>query len=421
MNMQDIQFDVAVIGGGAAGLMAAIRAAEKGVRVALVERNDDFGRKLLMAGGGRCNLTQAEFDDKELVKKYGRNGKFLFSAFSVFGPQRLIGFFEARGVKTKVEKNGRVFPVTDRGRDVLEALKAVLKENNVTLLTESRVDAIETENGRITKLVLKKGEVTAHNYIIATGGKSYPASGSTGQGFEWAKQLGHKVTEPKPVLVPIRTRENWVEFMQGVSLTDVSMSVWQNNKKIVSDRGEMLFAHFGITGPLVLNLSRKISELFAQGEVKVKIDLKPNLTLEQLDEIVIRDFEKNAAKRLGNCLVSLVSPRMLALILDLSGVNMKEFASRVSKEDRKKIVKLIKSLELNVEELFGFDRAMVTSGGVSIKEIDPKTMKSRLIENLYFAGEVIDVDGPTGGYNLQMCWSTGYVAGDAAASTRQTS
>lgn len=416
MTNQDIQFDVAVIGGGAAGMMAAIRAAEKGARVAIVERNDDFGRKLLMAGGGRCNLTQAEFNDAELVKRYGRNGKFLFSAFAAFGPKRVIGFFEARGLKTKVEKNGRVFPVTDRGRDVLEVLKSILKENNVNLLTESRVDAIECEDGKITKLVLKKGEITAHKYILCTGGKSYPASGSTGQGYAWAEQLGHKVIEPKAVLVPLKTREAWVENVQGVSLTDVDLSVWANGKKMASQNGDMLFAHFGLTGPLVLNLSSRIKELFDQGEVKVKIDLKPHLTLEQLDAVAQKDFEKNAAKRLSNCLVSLVSPKLLELIFELSGVNVKEYASRVNREDRKKIVNLIKGLELNVDELFGFDRAMVTSGGVSIKEIDSKTMRSKLIDNLYFAGEVIDVDGPTGGYNLQMCWSTGYVAGENAAS-----
>lgn len=415
MDERDLQFDVAVIGGGPAGLMAAVRAAEKGARVAVVERNDDFGRKLLMAGGGRCNLTQAEFDDRELAAKYGRNGKFLFSAFAKFGPKRVIGFFEARGVKTKTEKNGRVFPVTDRGRDVLEALKKILKENNVNLLTESRVDGIECEGNRISKLILKKGEVTAHNYILATGGKSYPASGSTGQGYAWAEELGHKIVEPKPVLVPVMVREEWVKDVQGVSLSDVTLSLWQHGKKVSEGNGEMLFAHFGLTGPMVLNMSRKIAGLMPEGEVKIKIDLKPHLAPEQLDAVVVKDFEKNAAKRLGNCLESLLSPKLLEVVFNISGVNTKEYASRISREDRKKIVNIIKGMEFTVDGLFGFDRAMVTSGGVSIKEIDPKTMRSKLIENLYFAGEIIDVDGPTGGYNLQMCWSTGYAAGEAAA------
>ena len=415
MTNQDIQFDVAVIGGGPAGLMAAIRAAEKGARVAIVERNDNFGRKLLMSGGGRCNLTQAEFVDQQLVKKYGRNGKFLFSALAKFGPKRLVGFFEAKGLKTKIEKNGRVFPVTDRAHDVLEILKNILKENNVTLLTETRVDEIVCEGNQISKLILKKGELTAHRYILATGGKSYPASGSTGNGYKWAAEMGHKIIEPKPVLVPIKTVEAWVQDVQGLSLSDVVLSLWQQNKKVYEDRGEMLFAHFGITGPLVLNSSRKVSELLHGGEVKLKIDLKPNLTIEQLDAVIQKDFEKNASKRLSNCLVSLLAPRMLELVFALSQVNTKEYASRINRNDRKKIIKTIKELELNVSELFGFDRAMVTSGGVSIREVDSKTMQSKLIENLYFAGEILDLDGPTGGYNLQLCWSTGYVAGEAAS------
>jgi len=416
MYDKDIQFDVAVIGGGPSGMMAAICAAKKGARVALIEKNDRLGIKLLMAGNGRCNFTQNEKDLNELVKKYGKNGRFLYSSLAAFGPEKIITFLEKAGIRTKVEKDNRVFPVSDQGKDVLGVLENMLKENNVTFLLKSTVEEIEFESGEIKKIILnKKREIAAHNYIFAVGGKSYPSTGSAGQGYEWAKKIGHSIIEPQPLLVPIETREKWVEELAGIGVHSCAMSVWQNGKKQVAAEGDMLFTHLGVSGPLVLNLSRSIRPILENGEVKIKIDFKPYLTFEKLDEILRKDFEKNASKKLANCLADLLSPKLLAFLLKHSGLDLEKHAAKISKQERHALINLFKGLELTVEKLFGFERAMVTGGGVSTKEIDSKTMRSKIIKNLFFAGEIIDVDGPTGGYNLQMCWATGFIAGVESA------
>jgi len=408
------QFDVLVIGGGAAGLMAAGRAAHRGARVALVEKNNRYGIKLLMTGNGRCNVTQDKDNAVELSKAY-KNGRFLLNAFKTFGPNKLREFLKKQGVETKVEKNGRVFPTSDQGKDVLDALYQYCRDNMVTFFnTEEVVDIIAGGN-KIEKVVTKKKEISAISYVLATGGKSYPATGSRGQGYAWAEKLGHKIVEPQPALVPIKVQEEWIEDLQGISAHNVGLTVFQNNKKIAHDTGDSMFAHFGLSGPLALNMSREIAKVITDGEVKIVLDLKPELSFEKLDEIVRHDFEKNKTKQLINCLHDIVSPKILELIFKLSGLDLKKHAANISKTDRQKLVKMFKGLELTVEDLFGFEKAMVTSGGVSTREIDSQTMRSKLIENLFFAGEIIDVDGPTGGYNLQICWSTGYVAGENAA------
>lgn len=414
MNNNDTQFDVVVIGGGPAGLMAAVCAAKKGARTAILEKNDRFGIKLLMTGNGRCNLTQNESNIPELVKKYGKNGRFLFSALSIFGPQELMDFFVSLGVETKTEKDGRVFPISDQGKDVLNALEKIIKENNVNIFRESSVAGFEREGDVITKVLLKKGQITAKNFIIATGGKSYPSTGCNGQGYEWAKSFGHTIIEPQPSLVPIETKEKWEE-LQGVSAHNCQINVWQNGRKCATDNGDIMFAHFGLSGPLTLNISREVREIIDNGEVVLKIDLKPYLSFEQFDEIVRRDLEKNASKNFGNCLVDIFSPKLLEFLLNRSGIDIQKHAAKISKKERHEFVHMCKNLEMSVENLFGFERAMVTSGGVSTKEIDSKTMRSKIVKNLFFAGEIIDVDGPTGGYNLQMCWATGYVAGNASS------
>jgi predicted Rossmann fold flavoprotein len=409
------QFDVLVIGGGPAGLMAAGRAAEKGARVALVEKNDRYGIKLLMTGNGRCNVTQESDDMLELAKAY-KNGRFLLSAFNMFGPSRMMGFLKSHGLETKIEKNGRVFPVSDQSKDVLEIMYQYCRNNMVTFFNTEEVKDIVANGNSIEKIITKKKEISAEKYILATGGKSYPQTGSSGQGYDWAEKMGHKIVEPEAVLVPIKTRETWVEELQGVGAGSVEISAWQGGKKKFSDIGDVMFAHYGLSGPLVLNMSRKIAQLNAQGEVKLKIDFKPYLKPEKLDEIIRADFERNASKQLVNCLQDLFSPKLLDFLLKRSGLDLKKHASSISKKERQKLVDLFKSLEMTVDSLFGFEKAMVTSGGVATKEIDSKTMKSKIIDNLYFAGEIIDVDGPTGGYNLQICWSTGYLAGESAAS-----
>lgn len=409
------QFDVVVIGAGPAGMMAAIRAAQKGARVALLDKKETPGAKLLMTGNGRCNLTQDESDIVKLSEKYGKKGKFLLASFKAFRPKAVRDFFAAIGVPTKVEKDGRVFPESDQSKNVLEALMKNIKEHNITLLYGSDIVDFEIADKKITKIVLKKREIIAKNIVIATGGKSYPNTGSMGAGYEWAKKMGHTVIEPTPILVPIKTKEDWVGELQGVSANSVSISIFQNNKKKFYEDGSLMFAHFGLSGPLALNISRELAHIINEGEIKLVIDLKPYLSFEKLDEIVRKDFEKNGNVKLKNCLGDLFSPKLLDFLLRYSGLDVEKHAARISKKERQKLVALFKNLEMNVESLFGFEKAMATSGGVSTKEIDSKTMQSKKIENLFFAGEIIDVDGPTGGYNLQICWSTGFVAGENAA------
>lgn len=412
MERKTFDFDVVVIGGGPAGVMAAGRAAEKGARVALVEKNDKIGRKLLMTGNGRCNITQAEFEDAKLIEKYGKNGKFLTSSFTIFGVHRVMDFFEKRNLKLKIEKTGKIFPDNDKASDVIDTLYGYLHDNGVTTLFGNEVVNIDMEGKEISRIILKKGEITAKNYVIATGGRSYPHTGSTGKGYDWAEKLGHTVRDPKPALVPINAKNSWLESAQGISLGRVALNVYQGGKKKFSQTGDMIFTHFGISGPVVLNISRQIGELLEKGEVKILIDLKPQLSVEKLDEVLQHEFYKNSVKKLANTLGDFYAPKLFELLLQVCGLDATKQLARISKEERKKIVKFSKELEIEVDSLLGFDRAMITSGGVSVREVDPKTMRSKIVSNLFFAGEILDLDGPTGGYNLQICWSTGYVAGD---------
>ncbi|HBU11116.1 MAG: FAD dependent oxidoreductase [Parcubacteria group bacterium GW2011_GWC1_36_108] len=411
------QFDVVVVGAGPSGMMAAIRAAQKGARVALVDKKEEPGKKLLMAGNGRCNLTQDQDNVVELSNLY-KNGRFLLSAFNAFRPGSVQEFFAGNGVPTKVEKNGRVFPLSDRAEDVLGALTNVLKENNITFLYKSHIVdfSLDGEN-KISKIKLKKRELFPKNVIIAVGGKSYPATGSMGDGYQWAAKMGHKIIEPMPVLVPIKIKEDWVGELQGVSAGSVSITVYQGGKKKFSNEGDLMFTHYGFSGPLALNMSRNIAKLVSQSDDDIKfiLDLKPYLNFEQLDEIILTDFERNADKKLSNCLHDVFSPKLLDFVLRYSGLDMEKHAAKISRKERHILVNLVKNLSITFDSLFGFEMAMVTSGGVSTREIDSRTMGSKIVPNLYFAGEIIDVDGPTGGYNLQMCWSTGYLAGESAA------
>jgi len=410
--------DVAVIGGGAAGMMAAGKAAESGAKVILLEKNDTLGKKLAITGKGRCNITQNESDVRALVSAYGNNGKFLFSAFSFFGPEQTMNFFESKGLKLKTERGGRVFPESDNAGDVIRVLRNYLRENGVEIILEAQNLMIDTtvDKKNIKKLRFKNGEVAAKNYIICTGGKSYPATGSTGEGHEWIKKIGHTVSDLTPALVPIKTREGWIKDLQGLSLKNVELSVWQNDKKVESRFGEMLFTHFGVSGPIVLDISKKVGELLKNGPVKLKLDLKPALDMEKLDQRVQRDFKEFQNKQFKNALGELLPIKMIPLFIKLSGINPEKQVNEITREERQKLAELLKGLEIEVKELMGFDLAVVTSGGVNLKEIDPKTMKSKVADNLYFAGEILDIDGPTGGYNLQVAWSTGYVAGNNAAS-----
>lgn len=414
-SQKDEKFDVAVIGGGPSGLIAAGRAGELGARVILIEKNDVLGKKLLMTGNGRCNLTQAEFNIRELIERFGENGKFLFSSISVFGTKETIDFFNKLGLETKVERGGRVFPVSDDSRDVLNTLVEYIEKNSVKVRLNSKVTDIEREEDKISYIIIGEEKIFADKYIICTGGKSYPGTGSTGDGFKWATKLGHSVTELFPSLVPIKISDEWVKELQGLSLKNVELNIYHNNKKQYSIFGEMLFTHFGISGPIVLTASKLIGQLLKKGEVKVSIDLKPALDFTKLDKRILRDFQEYQNKLFKNSLKDLLPQKLIPVIIRLSGIDPDKQVNSITKKERYKIISILKNLEMNVSGLLGFDHSLVTSGGVNIKEIDPKIMKSKLIKNLYFAGEIIDIDGPTGGYNLQMCWTTGYIAGQNAA------
>jgi predicted Rossmann fold flavoprotein len=417
MQEKENNYDVAVIGGGPAGMMASIAAAELGKKVVLIEKNSELGVKLLLTGKGRCNITQAEFDLRKLVEKFGKNGDFLFSPFSFFSVRNTIDFFENAGLKIKVERGKRAFPESDRAEDVLGAIARLLKKNNVFVLCGAQARGFEKQGNKITKLLLKNGEIIAKNYIICTGGKAFPGTGSTGEGFDWVKSLGHKVTELAPALVPIEIKEDYGKELQGLSLKNVEMSAFQNGKKKFSEFGECLFAHFGLSGPIILDISKKIGELLKTGKIELSLDMKPALDLQVLDKRLQRDFAKYQNKIFKNSLNDLLPQKMIPFIIRLSGIDPEKKINGITKTERYNLARLLKGVKMEVQGLLGFGEAIVTSGGISLKEIDSKTMRSKIIDNMFFAGEILDVDGPTGGYNLQVCWSTGYLAGKSAAIT----
>ena len=404
------KFDVAVIGAGPAGLISAFQAARNGLRVVLIEKNSAFGKKFLLTGGGRCNLTNAEFDLRKLAENYN-NGEFLFHAFSVFGPKETIEFFEKLGIKTKTENNKRVFPKNQDAKQILETFKKYLTENRVEILLNSEILDFEKKAGNITKIILKSGEISAKQYILATGGKSYSKTGSDGFGYQLAEKLGHKIEKPTPALSPIMLKEEWIKNLQGLSLADIQINVFQNNKKQFSEQGEILFTHYGLTGPAALNISGKVESLLEKGEVKIIMDLFPLLNQELLLEGLEKDLKKYPKQTIKNILSVFVPERMAGAVLDIAKIDKNKIANNISKVERAEIVKTLKNIELTAQEVFGFEAAMVTKGGISLKEIDHKTMQSKIIKNLSFAGEILDVDGKTGGFNLQLCWSSGYIAG----------
>ncbi len=416
-------YDLIVIGGGPAGMMAAGTAGAKGARVLLLEKNKDLGKKILITGKGRCNVTQAEFDLRKLVETYGKTGKFLFSTFHKFGPKEIIDFFESRGVELKIERGGRVFPVSDNAHDVVSVMKTFLRDNNVEIMFGEEIKGFEHRNNKITAIKLAGNKpcttrvqgkgIKTKNLLIATGGLSYPVTGSTGDGFKWAKDLGHTITEPTPALVPLKIKEAWTKKLQGLTLKNVGLTAFQNKKKITSRQGDMLFTHFGISGPIVLDMSKEIIFAEKKGKVELFLNLKPALSREQLDDRIQRDFKKYNNKVFRNALSDLVAKKMIPIIIEQSGIDPEKKVNSVTKAERLKFLELLQNLKMTVTGNTGYIQAIVTSGGVCLKEIDPKTMQSKILSNLYFAGEVLDIDGPTGGYNLQVAWGTGFVAGQS--------
>ena len=404
-------FSVAVIGGGPAGIMAAIRAAENGATVTLLEKNNQLGRKLKITGKGRCNLTNLT-DINEIVKNIPGNGKFLYSALKNFTAEDTVNFFESLGLKTKVERGNRVFPASDNAADVLDALNKKLALLDVHVRFNARVTQILDNGGKIIGVEVNKKFFSTDAVILATGGASYPATGSTGDGFKLARQLGHTVTKILPALVPLEVEEDFVKDLQGLSLKNVRAVLKADGKVIDEQFGEMLFTHFGVSGPIVLTLSRRTAQLLAENKfVELVINLKPALTPEQLDARILRDFQKFKHKSVKNALVELLPTKLIAPILDLAFIDEDKKIDAVTKDERRRLLELLRGLPLTITKTRPIDEAIVTAGGVNVNEVNPKTMESKLIKNLFIVGEVLDIDGFTGGFNLQAAWATGNVAG----------
>lgn len=421
MSLQEdyskILWDVAVIGGGPAGMMAAGRAAERGLKVIILEKNKSLGKKLLITGGGRCNVTNAEFDTRTLLSRFKDNDKFLFSAFSQWSVQETLDFFHIRNLDTKIEAEKRVFPITNKAQSVWNVLVENLKKNNVTVLSDAAVKKFETENNTISSAVIKGGySIKAKSFILATGGKSRPETGSTGDGFEWLKQLGHKVIDADAALVPLSVKDEWVKRLQGVSLTNIKLTSFQNGEKQDMKKGKILFTHFGVSGPTILNMSKDIGELLKYGDVILSLDSVPHYDYSQLNTKLQEIFKEHDKKKFKNSLSSLVTPALAPVIVELSGISADKACNSVTREERLNLVKLLKAIPMHVTGLLGNDKAIVTSGGVSLDEVDFKTMRSRLFSNLYLIGDILNIDRPSGGYSLQLCWTTGFVAGNAIPS-----
>lgn len=423
--------NIIVVGGGAAGMLAAYFAADAGNKVTLLEKNEKLGKKIYITGKGRCNLTNA-CDVEELFLNVKSNSKFLYSAFYGFDNSQVIAFFESHGMPVKVERGNRVFPVSDKSSDVIFALQRALKEKKVEVLlhtevsklcyekiTDTKADeeaADKKTELKITGVILKDGTTMAADaVIVATGGLSYPSTGSTGDGYKMAEDAGHTVTECTPSLVPFNVKEEWVKSLQGLSLKNTAISIYSGKKKLYEDFGEMLFTHFGVSGPMILSASASIKQSLIKQPLDMYIDLKPALTQEALDKRILREFEEAKNKQFKNSINKLLPAKMIPVIIELSGIDPDKKVNEISKEERNRLLMLFKKLSVTLNGPRGYNEAIITKGGIKVKEINPSTMESKLVNGLYFAGEVLDLDAYTGGFNLQIAWSTGYLAGTSAA------
>ena len=408
--------NVVITGGGPAGMMAAITAARRGFKVTLVEKNEKLGKKLFITGKGRCNITNAG-DSEDLFNSIVTNRKFMFSSFNGFSNYDTLGFFDELGLHIKIERGNRVFPESDHSSDVIGALNRELKRLSVDVRLNTEVKDIIVNGGKATGVVVKcsgkESTIQADNVIVATGGNSYQSTGSTGDGYRFARKLGHSVTPIVPALVPFNVAEDWESDLQGLSLKNVSIVVLDGKQEIYSDFGEMLFTHFGVSGPLILSASSFAARRIKEHPLKLIIDLKPALSQEQLDERILRDFDVEKNKAFKNSLDKLLPKKMIPVIVRLSDIDGNKKVNEITKQERQRLVSLIKGLELTLTGLRGFNEAIITQGGINVREINPTTMESKLVKNLYFAGEVLDLDAVTGGFNLQIAWSTGYLAGSS--------
>lgn len=412
LRMGDLEVGrVIVVGGGAAGSLAAIFAARNGREVYLLEKNEKIGKKLYITGKGRCNLTNAG-DMEELFAAVASNPKFLYSAFYSFTNWQAMGFFENLGVALKTERGNRVFPVSDHSSDIIRALQKELERLKVHVRFHTAVAEILTEDGRFRGVRLKNEDIlTGDACIVATGGLSYPSTGATGDGYRFARKVGHEVVETAPVLVPMNVREDYAKELQGLSLKNVSASIYDGKKKLFEEFGEMLFTHFGVSGPLMIGASSVVGRALTKKELTLRIDLKPALSKEQLDQRILRDFGQNKNKKFKNVLDGLFPAKLRPIMIERSEIAPDKPINDISREERTRLVNLVKNFEMTLTGLRGYDEAVITKGGVCVKEVNPQTMESKRVKGLYFAGEVLDLDARTGGFNLQIAWSTGYLAG----------
>ena len=404
---------VLIVGGGAAGMMAGVHAARNGHEVHILEKNEKLGKKLYITGKGRCNVTN-NCDTEELFPAVMQNPKFLYSAFYSWNSQDVMSFFEELGVPLKVERGGRVFPESDHSSDIIRGLERALKKAGAKIHLHTEVKEIKEENGIVTGVVLKDGNfLSGDSVIVATGGFSYQATGSTGDGYRFAKEMGHKVTEIEPSLVPLRTKEDYIPRLQGLSLKNVALTVKCGKKTIYQDFGEMMFTHFGVTGPMILSASAHVGRWLKKGECRGYLDLKPALTKEQLDARVLREFEAGQNKQFKNVIGVLFPSSLTPVMLELGGIPGDKKIHEISREERLGFEEIVKAFPFTITGMGEFKEAIITRGGVSVKEVQPGTMESKKVKNLYFIGEVLDLDAVTGGYNLQIAWSTAYLAAQA--------
>ncbi len=399
-----------VIGGGAAGMMAAYAAAMCGNEVSLYEKNEKLGKKVYITGKGRCNVTNA-CETQDLLGNIVTNPKFMYSPIYTFDNNMVQSFMEEWGCPLKVERGNRVFPQSDKSYDVINALIRAMRENKVDINLDSHVSDILTENGHVTGVRVNGCNIECDNVILATGGYSYPSTGSTGEGHTMASKLGHHITKCMPALVPFTAAEEWVKELQGLSLRNCGVTIYDGDHKIYEDFGELLFTHFGVSGPTVLSASSYAVDIIRKRPLRLVIDLKPALDEKQLDARILRDFEANINRKFMNSLDKLFPKSLIPVIIERSGIDAQCRVNEITRDKRQGLVKLIKNFDLTLTGLRGFNEAIITHGGVDVKEIDSSTMESKLIKGLYFAGEMIDVDAVTGGFNLQVAWSTGYLAG----------
>ena len=415
IQKDETDFDVIIIGGGASGTMASGRCAELGKKVLLLEKNKELGAKLKITGGGRCNITNAEFNVQTLLKNYSEVEKYLYSPFSQFGVKETFNFFEKRGLPLIIEPGKRAFPKTEKATDVLKVLEKYMRDEGVTFKTNSRVTEILKIENRIVGVKVGEKIYTAKSYIIATGGNSHPETGSTGDGFKWLEKIGHNVKLPTPTIVPLAIKENWVKSLSGITLLSMKITYYLDGKKSFSKIGKLLFTHFGISGPTIMNSAKKVDDLLHTGVVTAKIDIFPEINEAELEKKIIKLFDDNKNKMLKNVLSEIIPNGIVNVLLSfLKNSNLDIKVHSVSKEVRKDLVLLLKGLPMTITGLMGFNKAVVADGGVPLYEIDMRTMQSKIIDNLFITGDLLHINRPSGGFSLQLCWTSGYIAGSNA-------